>query len=266
MSERDGYQRGVPCFVTAVEPDPDAAARFYADVFGWETEDLMGPEHAASYYMCRLRGRKVAGIVSYDGAPDPPQATWTTHVWVDDADAVAARTIELGGDVIGQPFDSPAGGRVAILSDSDGAVFCAWQPREHRGAQLVNEPGAWSMSALQTAHPERASEFYTALFGWTTEMFAMGEQTMTLFRLPGYLGGEPHQPVSREVVAAMLQVPGGPSRWGVDFWVADADQAAARAAESGGSVVVAAHDGPGFRSAVLADPAGAVFTISQLVI
>lgn len=265
MSKRDGYQPGVPCWVTAVEPEPDAAARFYSELFGWETEDLMGSDHPASYYMCTLRGLKVAGIVSVDGAPPPPQAVWTTHVWVQDADQTATRAVELGATLIGEPWDSPAGGRLAIISDPEGAVFCAWQPGEHRGAQLVNEPGAWAMSALQTPDPERSNAFYTALFGWRAETFEMGEQEMTLWRVPGYLGGEPQQPVSRETVAVMLRAPEGPASWGLDFWVPDADRTAAKARELGGSVIAEPHDRPGFRSTMLADPAGAVFSASQLM-
>ncbi len=38
MSERDGYEQGVPCFVSGVFPDPDAAASFYSELFGWETD------------------------------------------------------------------------------------------------------------------------------------------------------------------------------------------------------------------------------------
>ena len=43
MSERDGYEPGVPCWVTAVHPDAEEAAGFYAELFGWETENLMVP-------------------------------------------------------------------------------------------------------------------------------------------------------------------------------------------------------------------------------
>ena len=41
-------------------------------------------------------------------------------------------------------------------------------------------------------------------------------------------------------------------------------ETAARAPRLGGKVVVPPHDTPGFRSAVLADPRGAVFSVSQL--
>jgi len=37
-----------------------------------------------------------------------------------------------------------------------------------------------------------------------------------------------------------------------------------QAARLGGEVIVAPHDTPGFRSAVLADPQGPVFSVSQL--
>lgn len=57
-----------------------------------------------------------------------------------------------------------------------------------------------------------------------------------------------------------------PPRWGVDLWIADADAAAEKAAATGASVLARPYDVPGFRQAVLADPPGAAFTASRLVI
>jgi predicted enzyme related to lactoylglutathione lyase len=57
------------------------------------------------------------------------------------------------------------------------------------------------MSFLRTPKPEGAKAFYGALFGWTTEAFS----PTLLSRLPGYMGGVPEQPVSRDVVAAMAR-------------------------------------------------------------
>jgi len=48
--------------------------------------------------------------------------------------------------------------------------------------------------------------------------------------------------------------------------VSDADLSTEVAARAGGTVIAAPMDTPGFRSAVLADPQGAVFSISQLVV
>jgi predicted enzyme related to lactoylglutathione lyase len=154
---------------------------------------------------------------------------------------------------------------MAVLTDPTGAAFCVWEPGERRGAQLVNEPGAWAMSHLQTPDPEQAAAFYAALFGWTTETFGEGEGAVTMFRLPGYVGGEPHQPVSREVVATMgARGEATPAQWTANFWVHDVDAAAAKAAELGGSALVAPFDTPIARTAVLADPHGASFSINNV--
>jgi predicted enzyme related to lactoylglutathione lyase len=271
MSERDEYQAGVPCWVATVQPDPASAVDFYTELFGWETENRMPPDHPGDYFVCKLRGRDVAAIVSQHGAPAPPDAVWTTLVSVESADGTASAVSEAGGSVIGEPFDSPGGGRQAVLADPSGAVFCAWQPQERRGAQLVNEPGAWSMSRLNTRDLDAAKEFYGGVFGWETEGFEMGGAEISLWRLPGYEGGEPKQPVPRDVVGVMTQMSTDqfpdevPPHWSVDFWIDDADAAAGKAGELGGNVIAPPFDIPGFRTAVLADPQGAAFSVSQLL-
>ena len=115
------------------------------------------------------------------------------------------------------------------------------------------------MSMLATPDPEDAKAFYGYVFGWETETFG----TATLWRLPGYVGGEPEQPVSRDVVAVMT--PGGDqAAWSVDFWVDDVERTAERAAELGGEVVAPPSGGDVGVSAVLADPQGAAFSVSRV--
>jgi uncharacterized protein len=82
---------------------------------------------------------------------------------------------------------------------------------------------------------------------------------------PGYVGGVPEQPVSREVVAVMASGgEGEAAHWRGAFWIADADAPAARATQLGGSIFAGPEDAGPFREAVLADPAGATFSVSQL--
>jgi hypothetical protein len=106
------------------------------------------------------------------------------------------------------------------------------------------------------------------MFGWQPEAFG-SEARLTLWRLPGYVGGQPQQPAPRDVVAIMTPL-GGPSsggrdyaHWSVDFYCDDADAIAGRVARLGGTVIVPPYDNPGFRGAVLADPQGATFSVSQ---
>jgi predicted enzyme related to lactoylglutathione lyase len=264
MSERDGFERGVPCWVAGVYPDAEAAASFYTELFGWEAENLMPPAAPEKYFLCKLRGRSVAAVVSQHGAPPPPAPAWGTYVWVESADQAAAHVARAGGSIIADPFDSPGGGRMAVLADPSGAVFCVWQPGELRGAQVVNEPGAWAMSMLNSPDPAGAKEFYGEVFGWETDTFQMGDAEITMWRVPGYVGGEPEQPVSRDVVGVM--VPGEQPHWSVDFWVDDVDAIAAKTAALGGRVIAPPYDPPGFRQAVVADPQGAAFTVSKVIV
>src|SRR5215211_3750228 len=137
MSERDRYEAGVPCWVTALSPDPPAATAFYGAVFGWEFAGS-GPDTPppGEYFVARLRGRDVAGV-----APLPPQGAtpgWITEVRVDSADDAARRAAEAGGTVLAA-FDADPAGRLAVLADPAGAVLCAWEARTREGAQRVNE-------------------------------------------------------------------------------------------------------------------------------
>jgi predicted enzyme related to lactoylglutathione lyase len=268
MSERDGFQAGVPCWVDTWQPDADAAKTFYTQLFGWEAEDTMPDGVEGTHYMCSLRGRDVAAIASRpEGAP--PVTAWTTYVWVDDVDATVAKALAAGGSVLKDPFDSLDGGRIAVIADPAGAALGIWSPGTHKGAQLVNEPSAYAMSALMTSDPEGAKRFYPEVFGWEIETFEMGEDEMVMWLVPGYVGGEPEQPVRRDVVAAMLPPNANgdapPPHWNVDFWIADVDAAAAKVEELGGQILTPPYDlpGTGLRQGVFMDPQGATLSLTQ---
>ncbi len=221
------------------------------------------------YFVARIKGRDVAGIGSLPNLGGPPTPSWSTYVRVDSADRVAERALAAGGHLLIGPLDAPPAGRLAVLIDSVGAAVCLWEALDRQGAQLVNEPGTWTMSSLHAPDSEAAKAFYGSVFGWQPEAFGPPEAQITLWRLPGYVGGEAEQPVPRDVVAVMA--PSGdaaaavPPHWNVNLRVDDADATVERAARLDGKVLLPPHDSPGFRNAVLADPQGAVFSISQLL-
>jgi predicted enzyme related to lactoylglutathione lyase len=213
-----------------------------------------------------VRGRDVAGIGSTPAAQDGPVPTaWLTQVRVENVDAAAARAERAGGRVLAGPIDARPAGRLVVLADPAGAAIGVWEAGDREGAQVVNEPCAWAMSLLHTPDPQGAAAFYGEVFGWETEAFGTGAGQMTLWRLPGYVGGEPQQPVPRDVVGAMVAAGGAtPPHWSVDFWVDDTDAVAAHAGTLGASIVVEPFATEAFRSAVIADPQGAAFSVSQL--
>ena len=267
MTERNGYRHGVPCWVDTWQPDADAAVDFYKELFGWDAEDTMPDGVEGKHYMCRLGDEDVAAVASRpEGAP--PQTAWNTYVWADDVDATVDKVKGAGGTVLKDPFDALDGGRIAIVADPAGAAIGIWRPGAHKGAQLVNEPGAWAMSRLSTDDPEGAKRFYGAVFGWDFESFGVGDAEMTLWKVPGYVGGRPEQPVSREAVATMGfagENGDAPPHWGVDFWIGDVDAAVSRAADRGATIVSGPYDipGVGMRQAEIVDPQGASLALTQ---
>ncbi len=272
MSERNEYPPGVPCWVDTLQADPAAAKHFYEGLFGWQ---FIGPaempgDPPGKYFVARLRGRDVAGLGSMPAHGAPTTPVWNTHIAVTNVDDTVRKVQSAGGAVVVPPFEAAPAGRMAVLSDPSGASFCAWQAMDRKGAQIINEPAAWSMSLLNARHVDAAKQFYAVVFGWEAQSLPMGDFDVTLFRLPGFVGGEPEQPVPRDVVAVMAPMDGNfpkemRQHWSVDFWIDSADRAAAKTAELGGKVLGPVYEIPGFRRANIADPQGATFTVSQLM-
>jgi predicted enzyme related to lactoylglutathione lyase len=279
MSERDGYIPGVPCWVDASEPDPEAAVGFYSGLFGWELEDTMPPEAPGEYFMARIRGRDVAAVGSIpDGAPQ--MATWNTYIWVDSADEAASKVRDAGGTVLMEPFDVMDAGRMAVCTDPEGAAFGVWQAKENKGAQIVNEPGTLNLNGLNTRDVEGAKSFYGSVFGWRTLALDGG---MEMWTLPGFGDflerdnpdlrkqmAEADAPEGFEDVVATISPiaddqPDAPAHWSVIFAVDDADATAAKATELGGAVIVPPFDAPWVRMTVIGDPQGATFIASKFV-
>ena len=214
--------------------------------------------------MARVRDADVAGLGSMP-SPQTPIA-WNTQVAADDVDAVAGLAQTAGGSVVVEPVDAPPAGRLAVIADPAGATVTVWQAGSRHGAGVVNEPSAWAMSLLSTPDPDAAAEFYETVFGWRREPFGTPVPGSRCSGCRATSAVRPSQPVPRDVVAAMAAVPdpNAAAAWSVDFWIADADAAAAAAPELGGSVIAPPHDAPPFRRAVLAAPDGAMFSVSEL--
>jgi uncharacterized protein len=279
VPERDGYIEGVPCWIDTSQPDPAAAAEFYGSLFGWELEDVMPPDAGGQYFMARIRGLDVGAVGSIpEGAPQV--ATWNTYIWVDSADETAAKVREAGGNVVMEPFDVMDAGRMAVVTDPEGAMFMLWQANQNKGSQLVNEHGTNNFNNLNTRDLEGARAFYGAVFGWETLDLDGGA---VMWRLPGY--GDHLEELTpglrkgmeemgaprgfEDVVAGINQIsadqPDTPAHWGLTFAVDDSDAIAAKATELGGKLLMPPFDAPWVRMAVIADPQGATFVASKFV-
>jgi uncharacterized protein len=196
MPERDGYIPGVPCWVDASEPDPEAALDYYSGLFGWEFQDVIPPNSEGNYFIARgeargssifdLSGDKHGGdVAAVRSIPEasPPTAMWNTYFWVNSADEAASKVHDAGGDIVREPFNFMDVCRMAVFTDPEGAAFGVWEARQHKGARLVNDPGALVFNGLNTRDVTGARSFYGSVFGWQTGSIGGGAAGWTL---PGY--------------------------------------------------------------------------------
>jgi uncharacterized protein len=249
MTERTSYEPGTPSWVDLSTSDPTAAREFYGGLFGWEAVDAGPVEETGGYAMFTLRGKRVAGLGPLMD-PNQPQV-WSTYISTDDADAAVGRARDAGAQVIVEPMDVMDAGRMAFVAHPAGGFVGMWQPGNHIGAQLVNEPGSLSWNQLHTRDKEGAAAFYGAVFGWTL----------------GDFGGMGVWNLGENGIGGIMDMPPGspdelPAFWMTIFSVADADESVAKASELGGAVVSPPTDLEGIgRFALLTDPQGVYFGI-----
>ena len=236
--------------------DPAAGKKFYASLFGWQINDSdMGPQGV--YTIFQRDGKDVAALYKMDAEMTrsgmPP--AWVSYITVENADAAVAKAKSLGGTVIKEPFDVMDFGRMAVITDPQGATFCVWQAKKHIGIHVYGEPNSLGWTQLNATDTNAARKFYTALIGWKTQDDAMpGQQGTytTWLKVDGPAGG-------------MMAMPPGspmPSHWLPYFAVANVDASAQKATSLGAKTAVPPTDIPGTgRFAVLADPQGATFAI-----
>ena len=249
MSELTTTQpAGTPTWIDLGIPDLDRAMTFYGALFGWEFD--VGPAEFGHYTQCLLRGRPVAAI-----RPNPdPDATdfwWNVYFATDDCDAAAARARDAGGSIITGPMDVLDQGRTAIIKDTTGAQCGLWQAGAHIGCEIVNEPNALLRNDLVTAESGPARDFYVAVFGYTLDANPdMPELDFTFLRRPdGHeIGGIAGDPKATK------------SRWRTLFQVDDADAAARRAVDAGGTSAEP-YDMIYGRVANITDPFGTEFDV-----
>ena len=271
MTEPRTYPHGVPSWIDTVAHDLDVARRFYAGLFDWTFQDAIPAEAPGNYLIATVDGQDVAAIGSAE--PDE-EISWRTYIAVDDADAAAKALAAGGATVTIEPVDAGPGGRMAGIRSPRGADFRLWQARNRPGAQLVNVPGTWNFSDLQTSEPHLALDFYSQVFGWEVDDIGFA----SMIRRPGYgdhLAATVDPGIRERQSQAMIPpgfedavawigliTEGHPDHWQVTFSVADRD-ASASEAETLGGTIESSDDYEWSKTATIRDPEGAVFVLSE---
>ncbi len=147
--------------------DPEAGARFYSKVLGWNHLPYEGD---AGYTMLGNAQGPVGGarVVGKDPLADKVGPNWLTYVGVPDLTAAIAAVEGKGGRVIHPVTEVPAGGgRYAVIADPQGAVIGIYQPggdMSGNSGDPMAAPVVWH--ELTGENVEAALQFYKDIFGW----------------------------------------------------------------------------------------------------
>ena len=257
MSERSSYEPGEFCWVELAVPDAAAAAEFYGELVGWERERYE-PDPEAYWYF-KQKGKLVAGLEPIRMQGQVP--AWLGYVRVDDA-AESARKVEgAGGTILGGPLEVPGdAGSMAVCQDAEGAVFGLWQPGQLKGAELVNEIGAWTWNNLMTRDVDQAKDFYGSVFGWEATHNEEAPESVLMWQVEGQrwpegLGGMIEMGSDMPLEA--------PPHWQVYFLVPDLDAAIETTKGAGGNLLFGPLELPIAKLAVFTDPQGAAFALME---
>ena len=97
--------------------EPDRAAKFYSEVFGWKVEKW-GP---VDYWLVQTgEGSGIDGALKMR---DRPNETTTNTVEVPSLEDYMAKVAEQGGEVISEKMTIPGYGYFAYCRDTEGNVF-----------------------------------------------------------------------------------------------------------------------------------------------
>jgi len=254
MPEVTKYEPGTPSWIDMGTSDLEGAIAFYSGLFGWEIE--IGAPELGRYSNALVRGKPVAGLADQQ-EPGMP-IFWATYISVDDVDQTVDKVKKANGSVIVEPMDVMEYGRMAVTMDSGGTPISFWQPNEHIGAAIVNEPGTLCWNELTTRAVDESIEFYGAVVGWEAQKMDYGDGSYYMWNLNGKpVGGM--MPMEGD-----MWPPEVPDHWMVYFAVDDTDASAAKVIELGGQVPVPPTDIPAGRFAVANDPQGGHFSIIKM--
>lgn len=255
MARPTSHDKGAPCWIDLTTSDQARAREFYTALFGWTAEEP-NPEFGG-YFNFQKDGVRIAGCMGR--MPEQPGPdTWSVHLATPDARQTLKDAQAHGGQVIVDAMDVADLGTMSVILDPSGAAVGAWQAGTHPGFGIVYEENAPNWFELHTRDYNSALSFYQEVFGWTTVTASDNDELRyTLLQV----GETPLAGIMDDTAHTHGDTP---SHWVVYFGVADADAAAARIKELGGSIVMEPMDTPYGRLAATTDPTGAAFNLMQV--
>ena len=244
-----------------ITADPEGAKAFYDAVVGWDIGPA-APEFNGYRMIGRSDGKAAGGVLplTADMQQHGARPTWLGYVHVPDVDAAVTAIGQAGGKALMPAFDIPNVGRIAMVTDPQGAPFYIMKPippagRENEQSDVFSptEQQRVGWNELITSDREAARRFYGEQFGWTSDDF------MPMGELGEYRFWDHHEV---RLGALCGPIPDEQPHWRYYFRVSSIGRAKQTAEAKGGTVYMGPHQVPtGDWIIIGKDPQGAEFAL-----
>ncbi|MFQ5407474.1 MAG: VOC family protein [Anaerolineales bacterium] len=111
--------------------DPDAAAKFYSEVFGWEIQRTPMPGDMPGEYIQFSAGNTDMGGAFPQAGPMPDGQEMKpgpmVYIGTDDIEASLSKVKAAGGTVLNAGMEIPGFGSMATFRDTSGNVVSLWK-------------------------------------------------------------------------------------------------------------------------------------------
>ncbi len=252
---------GAPIWFDLTSSDPDRAAAFYGEIFGWDAEPPR--EEFGGYRNFTKNGKRVAGLSPYMPEAGGPANVWSVYLHTDDAEATLAAAQAAGGSVIVPPMAVGDEGTMLVVTDSAGAAIGFWQPNQHHGFTERGEHGTPYWFESHTTDYAKSLDFYTRVLGARIEEVGTGGD-------PDAAGPDAYGQVFTGDLsymgimdAAKLLPPGAGSFWQAYVTVDDVAATAEQIQSLGGTILMDPEPTPYGTLASVTDPLGAIFSLGH---
>jgi predicted enzyme related to lactoylglutathione lyase len=259
MTTKNKSTYGRYCWTELSTTDVTKVKEFYGKVFNWSTEDH--PMGKGSVYTMWKQGKTEIGgayALTKEMRSQGIPAHWDTYFLVESVDKWTEKAKKLGATILKEPADVTNVGRMSVVEDPTGGVFCLWQSKNHGEIpwQDRQKNGTVGWTELTTNDTKTAKTFYTKLFGWKAKV-----ETIQGIKYTSFLLGE-------TPIAGMLDLPkeagDSPSRWMVYFTVQNVTKSVKTASEWGATVLVPPREVPEVgKFSVVEDPTKAPFALIE---
>lgn len=234
--------------------DLQSTIPFYEELFGWSFADTRAGEDRVKTVF--RDGVPIANAIQIDQVKsEVNECRWLSYMSVEDVDATSIIVQKENGIIYSAPRDLPDRGRVAVVIDPDGAVFALVHTSDGDPQDEGIMENHWMGSELWTQNIDGAAKFYTVLAGYEEKVLEVGTDSTYHLLIKD---GQPRAGIVRILWEDIKP------NWLPCIAVSDVMAISELVERLGGTLLIEpdrdVRDG---RTAIIADPSGAVFAIQQ---